>query len=98
MNNSLLYNVLIRPHVTEKSVTMTDKLNHLVFEVMPSASKDHIKAAVKKLFNVDVLSVRTINRKSKVKRFKNRVGKRRSVKLAVIQLPKGQDINLAEFK
>jgi len=68
------------------------------FEVATSATKDDIKNAIEKIFGVDVEGVNVINTEGKVKKFKGTVGKRRSVKKAVITLKKGQDINFGKLE
>jgi len=61
-------NVIIRPLVTEKSTHQQATRNAYAFEVNSSANKPQIKAAVEKLYNVKVNSVRTLNRKGKPRR------------------------------
>ncbi len=49
------------PHLTEKSVSMVEEENKLVFVVSDSANKNKIKWAVEKEFGVDVVNVNTLN-------------------------------------
>ena len=53
------YDVIIRPHVTEKS-TEQSATGKYTFIVAKTATKIDIKNAVEKLFNVKVLSVNTV--------------------------------------
>jgi large subunit ribosomal protein L23 len=69
MNDERLLRVLLAPHVSEKSTTAAEKANQAVFRVLPNATKDEIKAAVEKLFDVKVEGVQTVNMKGKAKRF-----------------------------
>ena len=59
-----------------------------------NASKPEIKAAVEKLFSVEVTAVNTIRQRGKVKRFKGRLGKRPDYKKAIISLAEGQSIDV----
>ena len=52
-----------------------------------------IKAAVEKLFEVEVNSVRTVNCKGKTKRHGQSFGKRSDWKKAYVVLKEGQDID-----
>jgi len=50
MNNERLYSVLLAPIVSEKSTMLAEKNNQVAFRVLPSATKQEVKAAVEKLF------------------------------------------------
>jgi LSU ribosomal protein L23P len=54
-------NVLLAPHVTEKSISMIERFNTLTFVVDSRSTKSDIKAAVQSLYDVKVERVRTIN-------------------------------------
>src|SRR5699024_5080237 len=58
-------NVVIKPLVTEKSGRQQALTNTYMFEVNPRANKQQIRQAVEHLYEVNVLSVRTLNRKGK---------------------------------
>ena len=64
------YDIIIRPIVTEASMTMAAEKKY-VFEVLRTATKSEIAAAVEELFKVDVASVNTVNVKKKPKRARN---------------------------
>ncbi|MFQ3567993.1 MAG: 50S ribosomal protein L23 [Aggregatilineales bacterium] len=55
-----LYDVLIRPVVTEKSNIMSDELSQYVFEVAPEANKRQIREAVEAIFDKKVVKVNTM--------------------------------------
>ena len=59
MNQERLMNVLLEPHLSEKSTILADKANQVVFKVVPSATRTEIKKAVELLFNVEVEGVVT---------------------------------------
>mgnify|MGYP001608921695 CR=1 FL=1 len=53
--------IIIRPRITEKSGMMNEKLNLYTFEVAKNATKPAISKAIKALYKVTALKVRTIN-------------------------------------
>ncbi len=55
-----LHHVLVRPLITEKSSAMWQDRKEYVFEVHPEATKGQIREALKQLFGVTVISVRTM--------------------------------------
>mgnify|MGYP001617309960 CR=1 FL=1 len=55
------YKIIKNPISTEKIVRLMEKENKLLFIVDKKARKNEIKEAVKKLFNVKVVSVNTLN-------------------------------------
>ena len=59
MNKERLMNVLIQPHVSEKSATIAEKANQYVFRVRGDASKDEVKHAVELMFEVKVEGVQS---------------------------------------
>ncbi len=88
--------VLIHPILSEKSVTLQDEKNQMVFAVVKEANKIEIKQAVEKKFGVGVLSVRTVNVRGKMKRMGAHAGRRASWKKAVVTLKAGDRIDLVE--
>lgn len=93
MREERLLQVLVAPHVSEKSTTAAEINNTVVFKVATNATKAEIKAAVEKLFEVQVKGVRTVNVKGKTKRTGMRVGKRSDWKKAYVTLQEGSDID-----
>lgn len=93
MREERLLQVLVAPHVSEKSTTAAEMNNTVVFKVATNATKAEIKAAVEKLFEVQVKGVRTVNVKGKTKRTGTRVGKRSDWKKAYVTLQEGSDID-----
>ena len=89
-----LFDVILSPVITEKATAMSDQ-NKVVFKVAKTATKPQIKLAVEKLFDVKVVSVNTLVRKGKVKRFRGFVSQRGDVKKAVVTLAEGQSIDVA---
>ena len=53
------YSVIIRPHVTEKTMNLIDQNNELVFMVLRESTKSNIKNAFEKLFDEKVKNVNT---------------------------------------
>ncbi|HJX18716.1 MAG TPA: 50S ribosomal protein L23 [Acidiferrobacterales bacterium] len=93
--NAQLYQVILAPHVSEKSTRVAEKNSQIVFRVRRDASKPVIKQAVEKMFNVQVESVTVTNVKGKEKKFGKTPGRRSDWKKAYVRLKPGQDINFA---
>ena len=89
------HDIIIRPVVPEKSSALME-LNKYTFEVRRDVNKIQIRKAVEEAFKVKVLSVNTINVKSKPKRMGASVGRTRSWKKAIVSLPQGQRIEFFE--
>lgn len=85
--------VIIRPLITEKGTRLRLTLNQYPFEVAPDATKIDIKHALKALYNVDVVKVRTLWVKPKPKRLgMRRPGYTRAWKKAIVTLKGDQTI------
>ncbi len=95
MSQERLYKILLAPVVSEKAVGYGDASNQVVFKVVKNAKKPEIRAAVEKMFNVKVDSVRTLTVKGKTKRTRFGLGKRSDWKKAYIKLADGHDIDFA---
>jgi len=93
------YDILRRPIITEKSSFQSGKLNQYAFEVAKDASKQQIKDAVEKVFNVTVVKVNVINvpgkrtRRARSRRLKMR---RSGYKKAIVTLVAGDSIDVFE--
>jgi large subunit ribosomal protein L23 len=90
-----LMTVLLAPHVSEKSATVAEKANQIVFRVRRDSTKPEIKAAVELMFEVKVDAVRVVNVAGKAKRFGGRPGRRSDFKKAYVSLAEGQTIDFA---
>jgi large subunit ribosomal protein L23 len=87
------YDLILSPVITEKA-TLGSEHNQVTFRVPLDASKPEIRAAVEKLFEVEVTAVNTIRQRGKVKRFKGRPGKRPDYKKAIVSLAEGHMIDV----
>jgi large subunit ribosomal protein L23 len=92
-NQERLMQVIIGPHISEKSTAATEGANQVVFRVRRDASKPEIKRAVELLFEVKVDAVAVVNVRGKSKRFGMRTGRRSSWKKAYVRLAPGQDLD-----
>jgi len=93
VNQEKILKALIAPHVSEKSATVGDAHNQVVFKVARDATKPEIKKAVETLFNVEVKGVNVVSIKGKQKRFGRRIGRRSDVRKAYVTLMPGHDID-----
>ena len=90
-----LYDVIIRPVVTEKSNGMSDDLNQYVFEVAPQANKIQVREAVEEIFDVTVTNVRTMVMPVKRgKRGRQWYRRTKQWKKAIVSLAEGDTIEL----
>ena len=87
--------ILIRPVISEKATNLREQ-DKYVFVVHPDATKTQIKDAVRKLFNVKVVSCTTMNVSGKEKRLRGRPGFTASYKKAIVRLAKGETIKVFE--
>lgn len=87
------YQVLVAPHVSEKSSLLSEVSGQHTFKVDSRANKLMVKKAVESIFSVQVRSVRILNVKGKKKRTGRLEGVRSDWKKAVVRLEAGQDID-----
>ncbi len=86
--------VIKKPLVTEKSTVAMNEENRYAFQVDLRASKDQIKRAVERLYNVKVEKVTTQIRKGKQRRTRFGWGQEPDVKTAVVRLNEKDTIEL----
>jgi large subunit ribosomal protein L23 len=89
-----LYDVLVRPVVTEKSTRGAEQ-SKVTFKISPTANKKDVKDAVEAIFGVKVKAVNTINVEGKQKRFRGTLGRRNDFRKAIVTLEPGQNIDIA---
>ena len=87
-----MQDVLLKPMITEKASTGSDKFNRFGFVVALDANKNQIKNAVEKLYDVKVLNIKTSIIPGKIKRAGKTVKKTPKTKKAFVQLKEGQRI------
>ncbi len=90
-----IYDVIVRPVVTEKSNILASDNNQYVFEVALNANKQQIREAISFIFEKDVVSVQTMMMPAK----RGRRGRKwylrtRQWKKAIVKLAPGQTIEL----
>ena len=98
MNEAKLYGVIRAPRVSEKTARLQEVSNQYAFEVAKDATKADIKAAVEKLFDVQVQAVNVVNVKGKNKSFRFRTGRRGDWRKAYVTLAEGQAIDVMTAK
>ncbi len=91
-----LHDVIRRPLVTEKSTVGRETINIVTLAVDPRASKYEIQRAVETLFEVKVLSVRTMRMAPKLRRVGKNQGRKPEWKKALVRLAEGQSIEFFE--
>lgn len=87
-----LTHILKNPRITEKAAYMTDR-NVYVFDVFKTATKPEIAKAVKALYKVEPISIKTVQVPSKTVRNRRGVtGVKGGGKKAYVELKKGDTI------
>ena len=84
------YQVIRKPIITEKGLSVKETEATLVFEVNVHATKTEIKEAVQSIFKVKVGSVRTSNFAGKERRRGKFTGHRTDWKKAYVRLKSGE--------
>ena len=87
-----LYNVLVRPLVTEKSSYQSGKLGQYVFVVANEATRTSVKDAIETLFDVTVARVNILNapaKRGRRTRARRLLVRRPAFKKAIITLAEG---------
>ena len=88
---------IIKPLITEKTNSLSDKQNKFGFVVRPQANKLQIKAEVEALYNVTVTSVDTMNYAGKNKARYTKAGLLRgrsnAFKKAIVTVKEGETID-----
>tara|TARA_B100001741_G_C16466805_1_gene557948 strand:- start:524 stop:817 length:294 start_codon:yes stop_codon:yes gene_type:complete len=82
------------PIITEKATGLSEQ-NKVIFKVHENASKNSIKKNIEKIFKVKVIKINTINKKSKNKIVRGKLGIKKGFKKAIVTIKKGQTIDLA---
>jgi len=86
--------IVQRPLVTERTMTLRDDENKYAFVVHPRATKPEIRKAVEELFDVKVTNVATMNVMGKVRRMGRFAGPRAAWKKAIVTIAEGQKIEI----
>ena len=93
--NVVYADVIIKPVLTEKSMSLQGNNNVFVFKVKKTANKLLVKQAVEQLFEVEVEKVNIVNYDRKKKRVGRFLGKKAGYKKAYVKLKPGQVIGEA---
>lgn len=90
------YDVIVKPLITEKGMSLKEQQNKIVLKVALNANKIQIKKAVEDTLKVKVEKVATVSLKGKTKRIGARIGKRSDWKKAVVTLKEGEKVEYLE--
>ena len=88
-----LINILIAPHITEKTSLAMQNNNSYAFRVLRESTKPEIKAAVELMFGVKVANVNVVNETGKTRRMGKVQGRTQDIKKAYVRLAPGQTID-----
>ena len=85
--------IIYSPVITEKTTALKAQ-NVYVFKVAKDANKLQIKDAIESTFKVKVVSVNTLNTKSKRRRVGKYAGRTKTYKKAIVTLAEGSSIEI----
>jgi large subunit ribosomal protein L23 len=88
-----LINILLAPHITEKTSLAMQNNNSYAFRVLRDSTKPQIKAAVELMFGVKVANVNVVNETGKTRRMGKVQGRTQDIKKAYVRLAPGQTID-----
>jgi large subunit ribosomal protein L23 len=88
------HDIIVRPLITEKSLSATSEKRY-AFEVLKTATKPEIAAAVEEVFGVKVADVNTMIMKKKPARMGVHAGYKKAWKKAIVTLT--EDSKTIEF-
>lgn len=89
------YEVIIAPHITEKTMALIQNANKITVKVSASANKIEIKEAFQRIFQVKVVDVKVANQVGKTTtrggRYKGTIS---GFKKAIVKIAEGEAIDL----
>ncbi len=91
-----IFQIIQRPHITEKSTILREEQNKITLLVHPDANKIEIKRAVEETLKVRVKKVNIIRMKGKRKRLGRFEGKLPDWKKAIVTLAPGEKVGVFE--
>jgi large subunit ribosomal protein L23 len=88
------YSVLLKPLLSEKTSDQREMNGKYTFAVDLKATKNDVKSACKKLYDVDAVNIRTITTRGKIYRRGMSLTKPKLRKKAIVTLAEGQRIKI----
>jgi large subunit ribosomal protein L23 len=90
------YQEIVRKALITEKADRLREMNIYQFEVSKKANKHQIKEAIEKLFNVEVIDVKTANFRGKPRRLGRSTGYKSGYKKASVYIKPGQKIEIVE--
>src|SRR3989339_815623 len=84
--------IIKHPLITEKAYHMS-ATGQYVFVVDKHTNKSEIAKAIKKIYNVDPISVNTVTIRGERQKYRGVAGKKTTTKKAIVTLKKGQKLD-----
>ena len=89
------YEVIVKPIITEKSMSLMQNENKVTLKVLPDANKTEVKLAFERIFQVKVTDVKVLNQRAKeTTRGTRYAGSISGFKKAVVTVAEGEAIDL----
>jgi large subunit ribosomal protein L23 len=86
----------ILPLLTEKALSLSKKENKYSFLIESKMNKAMLKKAIEKMFNVEVMEIKTMNYKKRARGLTKIKSIRPKFKKAIVELKEGQKISIFE--
>ncbi len=87
--------LIVRPRITEKAGTISEKHNVYTFEVQKDATKKTVARAIKSMYKVTPIKVNIVNLPAKAVFVRGKRGSQKAVKKALVFLKTGDKIEVA---
>ena len=91
-----MFKIIKKPLISEKNAGHAEDANTYAFEVTLASTKDEIRVAIEKAFNVKVASVRTMVCRGRYFRKQAKLGPPKHWKKALVKLRQGEKIAIFE--
>ena len=87
------YKFIVSPWITEKTQELMTEGKY-VFKIRRKVTKGQVKTAIEKMYGVKIIKINVINIPQKKRRFGRIIGKKASVRKAIVSLKKGDKIEM----
>ncbi len=87
------WSTLKNPYISEKATELA-KENKYIFKIFDNANKTRVKESIKEVYGADVVSVNIVKVPRKKKRLGRHQGWKKGFKKAIVEIKKGQKIDV----
>jgi large subunit ribosomal protein L23 len=87
-----LFEVIKKPRITEKAGIKAESQNVYTFEVTKNATKKSVQNSVEQIYKIKPVKINIVNLPEKKVTSRGKMGRKQSIKKAVVYLKKGDKI------